>query len=131
MPMHNSLTLLIRERPKRLSKQKTIAVALRKFHPLSLSVIDFSPAARAFFVRVVRPDGLGEKGNFLRIRTVPAVIVVFDEGEFLLSLKEELGRSRILRSLYSNGLRNQRVKIVMGPYVSKHGDIDRVSVINK
>ncbi|GBN98497.1 hypothetical protein AVEN_113239-1 [Araneus ventricosus] len=31
------------------------------------------------------------------------------EGEFPLSLKEELGRSRILRFLYSNGLRNQRV----------------------
>ncbi|GBM66540.1 hypothetical protein AVEN_179164-1 [Araneus ventricosus] len=106
-------TLSIRERPKRLFKQKTMAVriSLRKIHPLSLSVIDFSLAARAFFVRVVRPDGLGEKGDFLRIRTVPAAIVVFEEGsEFPLSLKEELERSRILRSLYTIGLRNQRVK---------------------
>ncbi|GBN99753.1 hypothetical protein AVEN_29397-1 [Araneus ventricosus] len=109
------LALSIRERPKRLFKQKTVAVrngriSLRKFQPLSLSVIDFSPAARAFFVRVVRPDGLGEKGDFLRIRTVPAVIEVSKGGgEFPLPFKEELGRSRILRSLYSNGLRNQRV----------------------
>ncbi|GBM34465.1 hypothetical protein AVEN_106707-2-1, partial [Araneus ventricosus] len=32
-------------------------------------------------------------------------------GEFLLSLKEELGRSRIVRFLYSNGLRIQRVNM--------------------
>ncbi|GBN28565.1 hypothetical protein AVEN_109601-1 [Araneus ventricosus] len=30
-------------------------------------------------------------------------------GEITISLKEELGRSRILRFLYYNGLRNQRV----------------------
>ncbi|GBN31981.1 hypothetical protein AVEN_208687-1 [Araneus ventricosus] len=42
---------------------------------------------------------------------MPAVIVVFEgESEFPLSLLEELGRSRILGSLYFNGLRNQRVK---------------------
>ncbi|GBM75911.1 hypothetical protein AVEN_241361-1 [Araneus ventricosus] len=42
---------------------------------------------------------------------MPAVIVVFDgESEFPLSLIEELGHSRILRSLYFIGLRNQRVK---------------------
>ncbi|GBM50718.1 hypothetical protein AVEN_111027-1 [Araneus ventricosus] len=108
-----SLTLSIRELPKRLSKQKTMAVriSLRKFHPLSFSVIDFSPATRAFFFKVVCLDGLGKKRDFLRIRTVPAVIVVFERGgEFPLSLKEVLGRSRILRSLYSNGLRNRRVK---------------------
>ncbi|GBN22412.1 hypothetical protein AVEN_38372-1 [Araneus ventricosus] len=35
------------------------------------------------------------------------------ESEFFLSLLEELGRIRILRSLYSNGLRNQRVKASM------------------
>ncbi|GBM69626.1 hypothetical protein AVEN_151304-1 [Araneus ventricosus] len=76
------LTLSIRERPKRLFKQNTMAVriSLRNFQPLSLSVIDFSPDARIFFVRVARPDGLGEKEGFLRIRSVPAVIVVFEEG---------------------------------------------------
>ncbi|GBN02509.1 hypothetical protein AVEN_211667-1, partial [Araneus ventricosus] len=42
---------------------------------------------------------------------VPAVIAVFETGsEFLFSLKEKLGRFRILRCLYPNGLRNQRVK---------------------
>ncbi|GBN40955.1 hypothetical protein AVEN_217420-1 [Araneus ventricosus] len=73
----STLTLSIRERPKRIFKQKTMAVriSLRNFHPLSLSVIDFSAAAHTFFVRVARPDGLGEKEGFLRIRTVPAVIV--------------------------------------------------------
>ncbi|GBM68118.1 hypothetical protein AVEN_176289-1 [Araneus ventricosus] len=41
---------------------------------------------------------------------MPALIVVFEGGnEFPLSLIKELGRSRILRSLYFNGLRNQRV----------------------
>ncbi|GBN44767.1 hypothetical protein AVEN_91039-1 [Araneus ventricosus] len=104
-----ALTLSIREHPKHLFKQKTMAIrnvriSLRNFHLLSLNVLDFSPAARAFFVSVARPDGSGEKGCFLRIRTVPAV------SEFPLSLKEELGRSRILRSLCSNGLRNQKVK---------------------
>ncbi|GBN14145.1 hypothetical protein AVEN_222020-1 [Araneus ventricosus] len=75
-------------------------ISLRRFHHLLLSVIDFSPSARAFFVRM----------GFLRIWTVPAVSVVLRRiGEFPLSLKEELGRSRILRSLYSNGHRNQRV----------------------
>ncbi|GBM02464.1 hypothetical protein AVEN_76510-1 [Araneus ventricosus] len=45
-----------------------------------------------------------------------AVIVVFEgESETPLSLIEELGRSRILRSLYFNGLRNQRVKTLSGP----------------
>ncbi|GBO12831.1 hypothetical protein AVEN_170904-1 [Araneus ventricosus] len=40
---------------------------------------------------------------------MPAVNVVFEEeSEFPSSLIEELGRSRILRSLYFNGLRNQR-----------------------
>ncbi|GBO02809.1 hypothetical protein AVEN_92970-1 [Araneus ventricosus] len=67
--------------------------------PLSLSVIDFSFAAHTFFVKMARSAGLGEKEGFLRIRTVPAVVVVFEEGgEFPLSLKEELGHSRILRS---------------------------------
>ncbi|GBN56986.1 hypothetical protein AVEN_58955-1 [Araneus ventricosus] len=108
------LTLSIRERPKRLFKQKTMAVrnvriSLRKFHPLSLSGFDFSSAARGFFSRVGRPHGLVEKGYFLR--AVPAVIVVSDEGgEFTLSLKEAFERDRILRSLYSNGLRNQKFK---------------------
>ncbi|GBN23285.1 hypothetical protein AVEN_257829-1 [Araneus ventricosus] len=32
-----------------------------------------------FFVRVSRPDQLGEKEGFLRIRTVPPVIVVFED----------------------------------------------------
>ncbi|GBM59747.1 hypothetical protein AVEN_110020-1 [Araneus ventricosus] len=93
-PPYDHLALSIWECPKRLFKQKTLAVriSLRNFHPLSLSVIDFSPAAHTSFVRVVRPEGLGEKEGFLRIRTV------------------KLGRSRILRSLYSNDLRNQRVK---------------------
>ncbi|GBM49394.1 hypothetical protein AVEN_32523-1 [Araneus ventricosus] len=41
---------------------------------------------------------------------MPAVIVVFEaEREFSLSFIEELGRSGILRSLYFNGIRNQRV----------------------
>ncbi|GBL84605.1 hypothetical protein AVEN_191070-1 [Araneus ventricosus] len=107
------LTLSIRDRPIRPFKQKTIAVRnvrMSNFHPLSLSVIDFTPAARVFFVRVAPPDVFGEEGSFPTIRTMPAVIVVFEGGsEFPLSLMEELGRSRILRSLYFNGLRNQRV----------------------
>ncbi|GBN52033.1 hypothetical protein AVEN_83758-1 [Araneus ventricosus] len=79
------LTLSIRKRPKRLFKQKTMAVrniriSLRNFHPLSLSAIGFSPAEHSFFIRVARPDGLEEKEGFLGIRTVPAVIVVFEEG---------------------------------------------------
>ncbi|GBM67096.1 hypothetical protein AVEN_67598-1 [Araneus ventricosus] len=90
---------------------RNVRISLLTFHPLSLSVIDFSPAARSFLFRVARPDKLREKGG-LRIRIVPAVIVVSDGGggEFSLSLKEELGCSRILSSLYSNGPRNQRVK---------------------
>ncbi|GBL90793.1 hypothetical protein AVEN_215534-1 [Araneus ventricosus] len=47
---------------------------------------------------------------------MPAVIVVFEEeSESPLSLIEELGRSSILRSLYSNGLRNQRVNVSAFP----------------
>ncbi|GBN80821.1 hypothetical protein AVEN_146482-1 [Araneus ventricosus] len=69
------------------------------------------PAVHAFFFRVTRLYVFGEEGSFLTIRTLPAVIVVFEgESEFPLSLVEELGRSSILRSLYFNGLRNQRVK---------------------
>ncbi|GBO27766.1 hypothetical protein AVEN_81396-1 [Araneus ventricosus] len=108
------LTLSIRDRPIRPFKRKTIAVrnvrmSLWNFHPLSLSVIDFTPAARALFVRVACPDVLGEEGNYLTIRIMPAVIVVFEgESEFPLSSKEELGRSRIFRYLYFNGLRSQR-----------------------
>ncbi|GBN59499.1 hypothetical protein AVEN_106545-1 [Araneus ventricosus] len=46
----------------------------------------------------------GEEGSFLTIPTMPAVVVVFEgESEFSLSLIEELGRSRILWSLYFNG----------------------------
>ncbi|GBM28076.1 hypothetical protein AVEN_66562-1 [Araneus ventricosus] len=42
---------------------------------------------------------------------MPAVIVVFEvESEFSLSFIEELGRCRILRYLYFNGMRDQRVK---------------------
>ncbi|GBO01188.1 hypothetical protein AVEN_10593-1, partial [Araneus ventricosus] len=93
---------------------RKVRISLRNFHRLSLSVIDFSPAARAFFVRVAHPNGMGEKGWFLGIRTVSGVIVVFEAGgEFFLSLKEELRRSRILRFLYLNGLRNQRVKTII------------------
>ncbi|GBN86850.1 hypothetical protein AVEN_127701-1 [Araneus ventricosus] len=88
-----------------------VLIQLRHLHTLSLSVIDFIPADSAFFFRVARPDGFGEKECFIRIRTVPAFIVVSEgESEFLSSLKEELWRSRILRLLYSNGLGNQRVR---------------------
>ncbi|GBM80197.1 hypothetical protein AVEN_141660-1 [Araneus ventricosus] len=62
------------------AKEMAIRISLRSFHPLSLSVIDFSPTAHAFFLRVDHPDGLKAKKGFLRIRTVPAVIVVFEEG---------------------------------------------------
>ncbi|GBM14036.1 hypothetical protein AVEN_209932-1 [Araneus ventricosus] len=73
--------------------------------------IDFAPTASAFFIRVARPDVFGEEASFLTIRTMPAVILVFEgECQFPLSLIEELGRSRILRTLYLNCLRNQRVK---------------------
>ncbi|GBM88669.1 hypothetical protein AVEN_10505-1 [Araneus ventricosus] len=45
-------------------------------------------------------------------------------GEFPISLKEELRRFRILRFLYSNGLRNQRVNSFrnqsIGQYLSVH-----------
>ncbi|GBN18342.1 hypothetical protein AVEN_125162-1 [Araneus ventricosus] len=100
-PSHTSLQARDDSRPKRPN------VTL---HPFSLSVIDFTPTDRAFFVRVAHPDVLGEEGSFLTIRLMPAVIVVFEgESEFSLSLIEELGRSRILRSLYFDGLRNQRV----------------------
>ncbi|GBN49108.1 hypothetical protein AVEN_206913-1 [Araneus ventricosus] len=45
---------------------------------------------------------------------MPAAIVVFEgESEFPLSLIEKLGHSPILRFLYLNGLRNQRVKEAM------------------
>ncbi|GBL81013.1 hypothetical protein AVEN_83100-1 [Araneus ventricosus] len=98
-PSHSSLQAKDDSRPKRTN-------------PLSLSVIDFTSAARAFFVIVARPDVFGEEGSFLTIRTMPAVIAVFEgESEFPLSLIEEVGRSRILRSLYFNGLRNQKVKV--------------------
>ncbi|GBN30744.1 hypothetical protein AVEN_166959-1 [Araneus ventricosus] len=132
-----SLTLSIRECPKRLFKQKTVTVRIsrRNFHPLSLCGIDFTPAAR-FLFRVVHPTGLREKGVFLIIRTLPAVIVVFEgEGEFSFSLKEEHGRSCILRSLYYNGLRNQRVKsyVVAKRYpadeVRKFGEGDASSCV--
>ncbi|GBL78511.1 hypothetical protein AVEN_42988-1 [Araneus ventricosus] len=70
---------------------------------------------RSSFARVTHPDVFGEEGSFLTIRTMPAVIVVFEgESEFLLSLLKELGRSRILRFLYFNGLKNQRVKRPVG-----------------
>ncbi|GBN01937.1 hypothetical protein AVEN_124660-1 [Araneus ventricosus] len=53
-----------------------------KFHPFSLSVIDFTPAKRRFFVIVARPDVFGEEGSsFLTIRTMPAVIVVSEGGK--------------------------------------------------
>ncbi|GBN55364.1 hypothetical protein AVEN_210922-1 [Araneus ventricosus] len=75
-------------------------------------MIDFTPARRASFNRVSRPDVFGEEGGFLSIQTMTAVIAVFQrESEFPLSLIEELGRSRLLRSLYFNRLRNQRVNI--------------------
>ncbi|GBO20650.1 hypothetical protein AVEN_94597-1 [Araneus ventricosus] len=91
------------------SRPKRTNVTL-KFPTPSLSVIDFTLVARAFFSRVALPDVFGEEGSFLRIRTVPAVIVIFEEGsEFPLSWKEELGRSRILSSLYTNDLMNQRI----------------------
>ncbi|GBN20361.1 hypothetical protein AVEN_92707-1, partial [Araneus ventricosus] len=81
-----------------------------KFPPLSLSVLDFTPMVCAFFVRVARPDVLEEEGSFLAIRTVPAVIFIFEgESEIPLSLLEELGHSHIFWSLYFNGLKNQRV----------------------
>ncbi|GBL95080.1 hypothetical protein AVEN_188822-1 [Araneus ventricosus] len=90
---------------------RNVLTSLSNFHSLSLSVIDFTPATRAFFARVDCPDVFGEKGLFLRIRTVLAVIVGFEaRSEFSLSLIEELEGSRILMSLCSNGLRNQRVK---------------------
>ncbi|GBN88456.1 hypothetical protein AVEN_254537-1 [Araneus ventricosus] len=79
-----------------------------KFQPLSLSEIDFSPAARTFFVRFARPYGLGEKEGFLRIKTVPAVIVVFEDAREISFIFER--GTRILKFLYSNGLRNHRVK---------------------
>ncbi|GBN26355.1 hypothetical protein AVEN_272408-1 [Araneus ventricosus] len=75
-PYHTSLQAKADSRPKR----PNVTV---KFPPLSLSVIDFTPAERAFFVRVARPDEFGEERRFLTIRTMPAVIVVF-EGEIHL-----------------------------------------------
>ncbi|GBN06245.1 hypothetical protein AVEN_105370-1 [Araneus ventricosus] len=49
---------------------------------------------------------------------MPAVIVVFEEeSEFPLSLIEELGRSRLLRSLYFNGISNQRSSARPSPRV--------------
>ncbi|GBN55083.1 hypothetical protein AVEN_207375-1 [Araneus ventricosus] len=111
------LALSIRDRPIRPFKQKTIAVrnvrmSFRNFHPLSLSEIDFTPAEHAFFLRVSRPNLFGEEGCFLKIRTMPAVIAVSEEeSEFSLSLIDELGRTRILMSLYFNGHRNQRVEM--------------------
>ncbi|GBN40994.1 hypothetical protein AVEN_149380-1 [Araneus ventricosus] len=120
-----SLTLSIRYRPIRPFKQNTISVrneqmSLRNFHPLSLSVINFTPAVRAFCVRVAHPDVFGEEESFLTIQTMPAVIVVFEgESEFPLSSIEELGRTRILRSLFFNGLRNQRAKALKERFENK------------
>ncbi|GBN47369.1 hypothetical protein AVEN_272619-1 [Araneus ventricosus] len=62
------------------------------------------------------PERFGQQGEeVLRVRLVPEAIAVFERGtEFPLSLKEKLGRSRILMSPNSNGLRNHRVKRQQG-----------------
>ncbi|GBN42516.1 hypothetical protein AVEN_208828-1 [Araneus ventricosus] len=89
---------------------RNVRILLRRFHPLSLIVIGFSPAERAFFVRVAFLDGFWERRVFLEFGQYQLSLLLLRRvGEFPLSLKEELGRSRILRSLHSNGLRNQRV----------------------
>ncbi|GBM98767.1 hypothetical protein AVEN_73192-1 [Araneus ventricosus] len=55
--------------------------------------------------------GWGERRVFLEFEQCQLSLWFLRRGgEFPLSLKEELGRSRILRFLYSNGLRNQKVK---------------------
>ncbi|GBN06247.1 hypothetical protein AVEN_105372-1 [Araneus ventricosus] len=77
-----------------------------KFPTPFLTEFDFTSEARAFFFRKARPDVFGEEGRFLTIRTTPAVIVVVEgETEFPSSSIEEVGRSRILRSLYFNDLK--------------------------
>ncbi|GBM52710.1 hypothetical protein AVEN_204695-1 [Araneus ventricosus] len=115
------LTLSMRERPKRLFKQKTAAVrndrtTLRNFHPLSLSVI-FSHLFRVLsLIECLAQIGWGKRGIFLEPGQCQLSMQFLRRGgEFLLSLKEELECYRILRFLYSNGLRNQRVKDLAVP----------------
>ncbi|GBN08746.1 hypothetical protein AVEN_64899-1 [Araneus ventricosus] len=94
---------------------RNFRISLGNFHPLSLRVIDFSPAEHTFFIRVVPTDGLGETRVFLEFGQCQLSLWFLRKGgEFPLSLKEELGLSRILRCLYSNGLRNQRVNSSLG-----------------
>ncbi|GBM39120.1 hypothetical protein AVEN_162639-1 [Araneus ventricosus] len=89
---------------------RNVRISLRNFHPLSLSVIDFSPAAHTFFV------GWRKRRVFLEFRQCQLSLSFLRRGgEFPLSLKEELGRAHILRSLYSNGLRNKRVNVHEAP----------------
>ncbi|GBO43936.1 hypothetical protein AVEN_147693-1 [Araneus ventricosus] len=82
-----------------------------KLHLLSLNVIDFTPRRALSSLEWLPQIGLGKRG-VLRIRTVPVLAMVYERGgEFSLSLKKELGRSRTLRYLYSNRLRNQRFSL--------------------
>ncbi|GBO23517.1 hypothetical protein AVEN_31117-1 [Araneus ventricosus] len=58
--------------------------------------------------------GWGKRRVFLEFGQCQLSLWFLREGEFPLSLKGELGHSRILRSLYSNGLKNQRVNFQFG-----------------
>ncbi|GBN07430.1 hypothetical protein AVEN_68702-1 [Araneus ventricosus] len=61
------------------------------------------------------PKCVWGRGEFSYNSDMPAVMVAFEgESEFPLSLIEELGRSRILKSLYFNGLRLRRTKMGCG-----------------
>ncbi|GBO38723.1 hypothetical protein AVEN_214171-1 [Araneus ventricosus] len=94
----NSIDTSLQAKDDNRPKRPNVTV---KFPPLSLTVIVFTPVARAFFVRMARTDVFGEEGSFLTIRTMLAVIVVFEgKSELPLYLIEELGRSLIFRSLY-------------------------------
>ncbi|GBN47405.1 hypothetical protein AVEN_106543-1 [Araneus ventricosus] len=66
-------------------------------------VIDFNPAASAFFVRVARPEG--KMGVFVEFGQCQLPLRFLRGGsEFPLSLKDELRHSHIIMLSYSNFL---------------------------
>ncbi|GBN59386.1 hypothetical protein AVEN_184174-1, partial [Araneus ventricosus] len=64
-----------------------------KFPPLSISMIGFAPAVRAFFLRVALPEGFGEQGRMFLEFGECQLSLRFLRGEVNLPyLKEKLRR---------------------------------------
>ncbi|GBM85452.1 hypothetical protein AVEN_134353-1 [Araneus ventricosus] len=100
---------------------RNVRISLLNFHPLSLSVIDFSPLRTLSSFEWLAQMRWGKRKVLLEFGQCQLSLWFLRKGgEFPLSLKEELGRSRILRFLYSNGLRNQRVKSLF--YIYAHSE---------